>query len=430
VVHPRPGGHLDSEWTSHDLLEVRADRIKGREALRSRFYAVMTSEPFVKFVRENKITGVDFLWCPDKGKYAAPQWYVAFGTEFIGRGVDHPWFDPATRGQYVDDSGIIQPTDPQWIRGVNRFTNAQLRPDPETDPPSLGALLQEVRQIPSRYSILIDTPLRVLGEFLPDTDFAYARIAQPEKVGADPLRTVRLCATAATRDRLLKARLAKPEDFTPIEILDAAPTDTAIFDSHEGPRLRGAFTPDQLAKLRKAETKLLAKHQAKPKPPVPVVPPEIKRVLPKLKRRLKAQGADIPRGAAPESIAAAATQIGLPIPARWAALLTALDGFDIDNCSALDGTSELHISPASQLPETHRSARSMIASRDRNFPKTRFGVATTDIGDRIFLDTANLTPQGDCPVLHVDHETLETAMAWPAIGLFLEDAARRSDEEE
>jgi hypothetical protein len=54
-------------------------------------------------------------------------------------------------------------------------------------------------------------------------------------------------------------------------------------------------------------------------------------------------------------------------------------------------------------------------------------VASSDIGDAIFLDTAQLTPDGDCPVLFINHETLETEMTWPAIGLFLSDALEASE---
>ena len=124
--------------------------------------------------------------------------------------------------------------------------------------------------------------------------------------------------------------------------------------------------------------------------------------------------------------AAAGEAIGVPVPARWAELLAAVDGFAIDESAALDGTAELRVAPAAELKEEYEAARVMLGN---DLPQTLLPVATSDIGDRVLLDTSMVTPKGDCPVLFVNHETRETETTWPAIGLFLNDALEVSEEE-
>jgi hypothetical protein len=419
VVAPKTTMEIDG--AEGGLVDVRADRIKGREQLRIYSETPLVSERWVAFAREAKLKGIDFLWARDKGKYQAPQWYTPIGTAFLGRGIDHPWFDPETRGAYKPDGFmIVQPTDPAWIIGVRTFDATQLRGKLRTNPPWLATLLGELRQMPTRFGAEIRTPPCVLRGFLPRTEFAYLRVAQPHEPGDRPHRTVRLCASAATRRKLIEARLATPADFRPIEVVDAAPAGAAVFDLRGDTPPPGVLTAKDLTQAHQTADKQRAKFDASPKPPMPVKPPEIKKLVAKLKRRLKKEESPIARGAAPKVIATAASKIGLAIPARWAELLGAVDGFAIDNCYALDGTAELRVSAAANLPEEHENNRQMLGSGE--WPAAHLGVASSDLGDCIFLDTGAVTKDGDCPVLFVNHETLETEMTWPAIGLFLSDA--------
>jgi hypothetical protein len=425
VVAPETTMEIDG--SSGGLVDVRADRIKGREALRRYSETPLVSEKWVTFAREAKLKGIDFLWARDKGKYQAPQWYTPIGTAFLGRGVDHPWFDPAMRGAYkADGFMIVQPTDPAWIIGVRTFDATQLRPKLRTDPPQLAELLGELRQMTAEFGAEVRALPCVLREFLPRTDFAYLRVAQPHEPGDRPHRTVRLCASAATRRKLIEARLATPADFRPVEVIDAAPPKAAVFDSRGDVPPPGVLTDKDLAQAHQTADKQRAKFDASPKPPMPIKPPESKKLVAKLKRRLKVEGSPIAKGASSKAIAAAAKKIGLAIPARWAELLGAVDGFVIDNCYALDSTAELRVAAVADLPETHENDRQMIGSDDLS--ATHLGVANSDIGDCIFLDTGRVTKDGDSPVLFVNHETLQTEMTWPAIGLFLSDALEATEE--
>lgn len=51
------------------------------------------SEAFRAAVEEEGLTGLEFLWVRDVGRFRAPQRYEALPPAALGRGLDHPWFD-------------------------------------------------------------------------------------------------------------------------------------------------------------------------------------------------------------------------------------------------------------------------------------------------------------------------------------------------
>ena len=418
----KPETFMDIDGGAGGLIDVRADRVKGRKALRRYSGAILVSAKFKELVERDKLTGIDMIWARDRGKYAAPQWYTAFGTESLGRGVDHPWFDPTTRGEFKEESHrIVQPADPQWRLGVRRFATSQVRSNLETDPSALYGLLQWLGQVRNKDNCHVEASVRVLRGFLPNTDFAYMRTAQPEDPMDDPYGTIWLCASAATRTCLIERRLATAKDFMPVIVLDEPPEGAEVLDDPIRP-IGGLLDEKAMAKLRKAEAKAMEKFAAKPKPERPVKPPEIKKLIPKLKRRLKKEGEKPAKGATPEQLDQVEAELGQTLPLRWRELLEAVNGFIIDDCAALDGVAELRVAASNQIAEYHELNRGWLTDAEIDSPAGYLGVGSSDLGDPIFLDTAQLTEDGDCPVIHIDHETLETEMTWPAIGLFMSDA--------
>src|SRR5262249_55655490 len=57
--------------------------------------SVLVSERFKEVVEKHRLTGLEFLWVRDTGRYLALQWYLPLPREILGRGLDHPWYDPA-----------------------------------------------------------------------------------------------------------------------------------------------------------------------------------------------------------------------------------------------------------------------------------------------------------------------------------------------
>ena len=45
----------------------------------------------------------------------------------------------------------------------------------------------------------------------------------------------------------------------------------------------------------------------------------------------------------------------------------------------------------------------------------------TEIGDSVWLDTAQTRPDGDCRVVLMSHETGQAEGEWPSVAEFLED---------
>jgi hypothetical protein len=104
VVHPIGGadGFESLAWDLQDPIEeddvhlrVRADRMKPGIHLGGASYPVYVSERFKAVAEAHRLTGIEFIWCRDIGKYRAPQWYYAFCRECLGRGLDAPWIDPS-----------------------------------------------------------------------------------------------------------------------------------------------------------------------------------------------------------------------------------------------------------------------------------------------------------------------------------------------
>ncbi|AZN39921.1 hypothetical protein [Paenibacillus albus] len=83
------------------------------------------SEKFKRVVEENQLTGIEFIWYKDIGKFAPPkQWYMPVVTSFIGRGLDAPWVDinsPHLRDNEKYDKQLGR-------KSVTRFTAKCLDP--------------------------------------------------------------------------------------------------------------------------------------------------------------------------------------------------------------------------------------------------------------------------------------------------------------
>jgi hypothetical protein len=74
-------------------LVVKADRLKPGTHLGGYSNRVYVSERFKAVVEKRRLTGIEFIWVKDTGKYRAPQWYLPVCHQGLGRGLDHPWID-------------------------------------------------------------------------------------------------------------------------------------------------------------------------------------------------------------------------------------------------------------------------------------------------------------------------------------------------
>src|SRR6516164_10254498 len=72
LLDPKDEGEFDS---CDNPPSCKADRFKPGVHVAGWDTNVAVSERFKAVVEDHKLTGVDFIWLKDKGKYRAPQWY-------------------------------------------------------------------------------------------------------------------------------------------------------------------------------------------------------------------------------------------------------------------------------------------------------------------------------------------------------------------
>ncbi|MEM7625244.1 MAG: SMI1/KNR4 family protein [Planctomycetota bacterium] len=431
VFRPRTDLREDNR-RRHGLHTVNGARVKPGPPTRVcpniSFNSVYFSESAWSRVQELGWRGLDAAWMSDSGKYRAPeQWFHVWATKPLARGYDHPWFDVRTIGERVVRwHSIAQTDDPTWRYGIDEFAINQIRKDVSTGWPAFDKLLKTLRKnvgsIESPGCRKVWGLRRVPRQGLPRVDFAYLWVMPIERMAShgyhfDPYR---LCTTAKVRRAMLKQGMAQPDDFEPILVLDEAPPGSEALDERSEALPEPLFHGEWLEKLRAEEAKARAKFEANPKPDKPT---DFKPVMTRLKRRAKKE--KWPAGASATAITAAEKKLKRPVPAGWAGLLKAADGFEFDEAGFGEGQA-LRVAAAAQLAKEHRSNASMAKLSWPELPKAWLGAASTDNGDPIFLDTSAVTAAGDCPVIWFDHETGSETARWPSIAAFLSEALDRA----
>ncbi len=72
-----------------DYPQCKARSLPREHALNHTF----VSAQFVRRYEQAGLKGLDFLRCRDRGRKPGSTWFVALPKHFLGRGLDHPWFD-------------------------------------------------------------------------------------------------------------------------------------------------------------------------------------------------------------------------------------------------------------------------------------------------------------------------------------------------
>jgi hypothetical protein len=154
--------------TLGEYLCVRADRLKPGVHVAGTTLQVYISERFKAVVEAHRLTGIDFIWCRDIGKYRAPQWYLPICPQCLGRGLDDPWIDVTK----LSGKGY-QTLDPRGRHGQVSADPKQYKPDAGPDDPETRKLLRLLHsmELEKRPPDFASVP-RYLRKYLPDADFA------------------------------------------------------------------------------------------------------------------------------------------------------------------------------------------------------------------------------------------------------------------
>src|SRR5438105_3404462 len=325
-----PTGHSNSEgfesmvWDlqepilDNDIhLRIRADRMKPGVHVAGWSPLLYVSERFKAVVEAHRLTGIEFVWCRDIGKYRAPQWYLPVCHQGLGRGLDHPWIDTTK----LSGEGH-QTLAPRCRHGQSGASAEQYKPDAGPGDPLLKELLRQLRSMELRKSPpdFASFP-RYLRKYLPDTDFAYTI------ENAYDSRQRGLAMNRRARD-LLKAKGIVTNDLcAPLLIMDRPPKGVENLDRRYG-KAEPAFSPEQMARIRELEKTAWAKHLANPKPPRA---PDLARSLALLRQRKRSDSKSFSRPAAPKTIAEAGRALGAAIPDAWQRVLRLSNGGKIDH---------------------------------------------------------------------------------------------------
>ncbi len=405
------------EWgptTIEAVPSVKADQIRAKSHVAGgKAYA---SERFKAFVGKRRFTGIEFVWVADSGRHQAMQWYIPLAQEPLGRGLDHPWFDPKKLRRDCE----FEPREPAWRHGAHAyFWSQQFRPGAGFGEPLKDELLS---MLPKRHGLMVVSYRRVLRRYLPDTDFAFMW-EQPEEWhpdwGKKPclLHSRCLCVNRKTKQALAKAGLVAEEECVGIAVLDRAYKGAEVLD-----RLPGGpgplFSGELLARIREQEAEAWAAFAAKPKPPRER---DVTRALKAVKARKKKGRVELGRPASPAAIRKANDALPFPIPPAWQQLLRASNGAVIRECVLTEGQAGSALAEAEELVEFQEDSAWLAEELDPDLSKRLLWVGLTEFGDFVALDTGTQTESGDCHVLLVNHETMAVERQWDSVAAFLEE---------
>jgi hypothetical protein len=417
VLEPKEQAHLDQCFL-RNLLEDHvypfgiATRAKpGVHAAVWGMDLLVVSERFKAAVERHGLTGIDFLWVRDTGRYQALQWYLALPRESLGRGLDHPWYDPAkSRGEGYEAS------DPRARHGQRipaSLGGFVLRSDASFGDPVKDRLLALVITMTKQRMLVVSYP-RYLRSYLPDTDFAFT--LRDRQYGDEIERDRGLALSRRARELLVADRVITEDECTAVMVFARAPTGVENLDARYGepPPL---LAPDELAGLRAQEAAFWADHVAHPKPPRA---PDLARSLSALRAAKRRAPSCFTKPATPKAIAAAEAALGVTIPAAWQKAWRVSNGCKIAD-SPLACEQACLILPTEKLAKAQREEVDYYREIGAARPNGLILVAQTEIGDSIWLDPGRKTGAGDCRVVLMSHETRDVDREWPSVAEFLEE---------
>jgi hypothetical protein len=388
-------------------LKVKADRMKPGVHVAGWTQLVYVSERFKAVVEAHRLTGIEFVWCRDVGKYRALQWYLPICQKFLGRGLDHPWIDTAK----------LRTIDPRSRRGQDSALAEYYKRDAGPADPDLQKVLRLLRSMEMmKRPPDFDSFPRFLRRYLPDTDFAFTikNVTWDEKGSFSRHRG--LAMNRKARNALKANRIVTDELCDAVLILERPPKGVENLDRRFGPAEPG-FSPEQMARISELEAAAWAKHLANPKPSRA---PDLARSLGLLRSRKRYVPTSFARPATPKAIGDAAKALEVNIPAAWQKALRISNGGKIDNNPLASGYACLII-PAEKLAKSRQEEVSYYRDLGTELGKSQLVVMQTEVGDSIWLDTGRRKRDDDCRVVLMSHETGEEQREWLSIADFLEE---------
>ena len=399
-IHPHDHSPIDLQsWA------FRADRMPSNLVW---VYENFISSRSKRIIEDAGLTGLEFTWVRDAGRYQAEQWYHAMATKPLGRGLDHPFFDPSkfVQPEYRTRWGTLE----EWRFGVYHLKKPDFSQTASFGIPAADGLLE----LCDPNSLEVKGFRQVLRDHIPAADFAYVW----------DYRLPVLCCNARARAVLLNNRLLSKDDFTPIWVWDSPPDGAVVLDRDGQKCVRPYPMPASLweSTLEKLNVE---RHLFLANPKLQCVTTAAE-VLARFRASHPPKSAS---AAVPPRLASAADQLRLP--KLWEEVLNSTGVYwMLTTWASEEETTGWEVVSLSELPEfqkmTEKSARHFIP----DFPKNQTHFAHDGGGDWLSFDLNTVTPDGDCRVLHWRHDRLSVEQEWPSIVQLLEESLELAEKAE
>jgi hypothetical protein len=359
-------------------------------------YVPFLSEKFKFVVEKHNLSGLGFLWLIDKGRYQAAQWYAPVAQKPLGRGIDHPWFDPAT----LKGDGWDQPKHPIFRTGTHRFYLNQIKKNIHFDNEKHSNLLNLFQP----FELTIISYRRLLRQYLPDTNFAFVWDDMNHRSNGGIFRARYLCMNQKAKEILIRERVINRNEYEPILILDEVPEDSILLDgstTYPSP----AFSEQEMVLLKEYLDEKWQKHIATPKP---VRQTTIKEVLSLLRKSKKNQPDDYKKGVSKKKINA----VPIELPEYWAGILVISNGAMLNT--------DCTIIPAEEIKSFQEEKQAYIKTIYDEYPHQFLAIGYGADGDWFVLDSSG-DFKVDCKVHRISHEDLSIVESWDSIPIFIYD---------
>jgi len=367
------------------------------------------SEKFKKVVERAELTGLEFLWVRDVGKYKAPQWYAAISNHPLGFGVDHPWYN---REGAIQRIGRLPEN---AFGGMHSFSGKVFKIDWTTGSQILDSILSHFPK-DSALGLRFSSPRRYQRKFLPETDFAY-RWSNPDSFALYDsqvfIRNRFLCCNAKARNILINERVLNEKDFESFVILDAVPKGIVHLDQ-KYPCPSPFYTTEEIADLRVAEGRYLKQFVDKEKPERQ---PDIRRAMRLLRDAKRLRPNDfLPRISAPK-MAAILDELPVALPEAWLNVLQVSNGGKFGVVDDL----ECEVEPLAGLRKMNAEEVDIRKKADDDFAGGYVYFARNCYGDLYAFQKEEVAAMADCPIVLISHEDFDIMRSWTSIPNFLED---------
>jgi len=394
------------------------------------------SEDFKALVEKEKLTGVDFLWAEDKGKYVAKQWYAMRATQAIGRGFDTPWFDNAIYKEFqtvsspkafvekmvkdgytIDGEKYLHTKRAEYEQtfskknriGITYFPAVAVG-DRLSSNPLLNNLIHQFSLIGGLVNgLVISTVPRFLEQYLPQSDFAYYwKGADSEGHQAERV----LCFRKKVKELLLSNAMIKEETISPLAIYDRLPE--GCMDLANNTEYPPSIYTDEVFNALKNEEQIRREKFNKKNLPRRV--PNIKNTLKLLRHTKKEQADSSLKGMSKKKIEEFIESMEIILPTYWLEVLKISNGGEYGSKEGYDCI----LIPLAKIELFHLDEVKYRKQIDENYEEEYTYFASTVTGDSYaFIKAPSLEVQ-DTKVVLISHEDFSIIREWESIADFLE----------